>query len=371
MDYPAPDVRVVGGKLDFSSAYGVGIGPWDKFSAKMIYGDMSEDETEAAYTKAVEDGLVYVADRDGRGIGGGHPQGAIWDNGEDPIAALNETLEVRRIALANFGADRIREGQPMSDLNRVIVPIYLYHRYQTAAAGKLLGGMRFSYARRGDQSPGVKIVPAGRQKDALSAILKTIEPGQLDLSNATLKLFTPSLTSWTFLDSDRELFRRTAHPAFDLVSAADTAADLTFDVLLNPQRAARMIEFKRRDARSLGFSEMLEVTKRKVLSARPTGRQAELSNAVQRRFVYGLMELIENDNATPAVKAAAQKSLSELMTDFSRRSGDNADFVKSEIQRFLERPVPSSDAISKEERLPPGSPIGTTLSQLETCWFCD
>ncbi len=371
MDYPAPDVRVVDGQLDFSQAYGVGIGEWDKFSAQMIYGDITGEEAEVVYADAANRGLLYVADSDGRGIGTGHPQGAIWDNGEDPIATLNDTMSVRRIALDNFRADRIHEGQPLSDLNKVIVPIFLYHRYQTAAAGKLLGGMEFSYDVAGGDDAGVVIVPSDRQRAALDAILKTVDPAELDVPNQVLKLLTPRLRSWTFIDSDRELFKGTAYPAFDVSAAADTAAGLTFDVILNPQRAARMIEFQRRDSRQLGFDDVLLITQRRILSYRTTGRQSEISEAVQRRFVYGLMDLIKNDMATDAVKVQAQDALMNLRGEFGRRSGANAAFLRGEIDRFLKRPAVAAEVASTEQRLPPGSPIGSSMNQFETCWFCD
>lgn len=367
MDYPAPDVRIKDGKLDFSKAYGVGIGEWDKFAATMLYGDLSPEETEAAYRKANEKGLLFVADSDGRGVGTGHPNGAIWDNGGDPVAKLKETMDVRRLALKNFDETRIHDGQSHSDLNKVIVPIYLYHRYQTAAAGKLLGGVSFNYGVSGRDALKTEIVTTGRQKEALNTILSTLDVKELDLSNDVLGILTPALGSWTFIDSDRELFKQTAHPAFDLTSAADTSAGLIFDVLLNPRRAARMIEFKRRDSRNLGFNDVLSATKRKVMTARPTGRQVEISNAVQRRFVFGLMDLMDNEFATPSVKARTQSMLLQLNQDFARRSGAHAGFIKGEIERFLARPAPEQAANTDEQRLPPGSPIG----QFETCWFCD
>jgi len=371
MDYPAPDVRVVDGKLDFSQTYGVGIGEWDKFAARLIYGDMSAEETKAAYEQASEDGLLYVADSDGRGIGTGHPHGAIWDNGEDPVKALIETMDVRQIAIDSFDETRIHDGQPLSDLNKVIVPIYLYHRYQTAAAGKYLGGMSFSYEVKGESAEGMQAVSPDDQRAALAAILKTVEPEALDLPNSVMKLLTPSLTSWTFIDSDRELFKRTAYPAFDLVSASDTASDLTFDVLLNPQRAARMVELNRRDSRNLGFEEMLQSVTEQLMSVRPTGRQKEISEAVQRRYVFGLMDLMKNSGATPSVKTKVQKTLASLKGNYARRSGANADYLKSEISRFLDRPASEQSTAPKPARLPPGSPIGSSYGQFETCWFCD
>ena len=38
----------------------------------------------------------------------------------------------------------------MSKLREVIVPLYLYHRYQVNAAAKSVGGYDFRYAVRGD-----------------------------------------------------------------------------------------------------------------------------------------------------------------------------------------------------------------------------
>ncbi len=371
MDYPAPDVRVTDGALDFTNAYGVGIGDWDKFSAQMIYGNLSPEETEKTYADAAEAGLLYVADSDGRGIGTGHPAGAIWDNGSDPVAALKETLKVREIALNNFDKDRIHDGQPIADLNKVIVPIYLYHRYQTAAAGKLLGGMSFDYAVKGTEIEAPKITDPEDQRAALNAILQTVEPQALDLPDRVLELLSPSLTSWTFVDSDRELFKRSAYPAFDLTAAADTSAGLTFDVLLDPRRAARMTEFKRRNGKYLGFEEMLEITKRRVMTLRRTGRQALIADAVQRRYVYGLMDLMDSPAATAPVKVQVRTALKELADDFSRRSSSNASFLNSEIRRFLDRPANPEKVSQDEARLPPGSPIGSPAAQSETCWFCD
>ena len=69
MDYPAPDVRVTNGQMDFSNTYGVGVGEWDKFAAIWLYGDLSDEEREAVVQSALDRDLDYVADRDARSIG--------------------------------------------------------------------------------------------------------------------------------------------------------------------------------------------------------------------------------------------------------------------------------------------------------------
>ncbi len=374
MDYPAPDVRVKSGKLDFTHTYGVGIGAWDKHAAILLYADLTASEREALIAKARKDGLLYVADAEGRSIATGHPQGAVWDNGSDAAKTLSEVMEVRRIALSNFGPGSLRKGQPISDLNTVIVPIYLYHRYQTAAAAKLIGGMDFGYNLAGDGAPAAAIVPAAQQRAALSAVLETLDPSALDLSDDVLSHLTPSLVSYSIADSQRELFKRTAYPAFDPVSAADTAAGLTLDALLNPVRAARLVEFHRRDSANLGFGEVLDTITRKVMQAPPSGREGEIAKAVQMRYAYGLMDLISG-SATPPVKTRASAELAAIQKSAARHSSDHAAFMAAEIQRFNARPAEAVKAVTPEQALPPGSPIGSGsvsgFGQYETCWHCE
>ena len=368
MDYPAPDVRVTNGQMDFSNTYGVGVGEWDKFAAIWLYGDLSNDEREAVVQSALERGLEYVADTDARSVGTAHPLGNVWDNGADPVEGLNTAMAVRRLALDNFGADRIQEGQPLYDLNKVIVPIYLYHRYQTAAAAKYIGGMSFNYGLNGDGQEAAEIVAPAEQRRALNAVLKTLDPAELDIKDETLELLTPSLVSYSIADSDRELFRRTAYPAFDVTAAADTAADLTFDVLLNPRRAARLIEFKRRDARNLGLMDVLQATRRYVMSRPANDRTGEITKGIQARFAFALMELADS-HATPGVKARTDKILRDVRSDLTAKSSGHGLWLVSLIDAHLERPATPQAPVTKAKALPPGGPIG--MGQLETCWHCD
>ena len=372
MDYPAPDVRVTNGQMDFSNSYGVGVGAWDKFAATWLYGDLDDEERSALIDTALEQGLAYVADRDARSPATAHPLGNVWDNGADPVEGLKTAMAVRELALANFGKDRIQPGQPISDLNKVIVPIYLYHRYQTAAAAKLIGGMSFNYGLNGDGQEAAKVVASSRQREALTAVLSTLDPKALDIKDETLSLLSPNLVSYSIADSDRELFRRTAYPAFDVTAAADTAADLTFDVLLHPRRAARLAEFKRRDVSQLGLSEVLATTRRKVMGASTAGRTGEIAKAVQTRFAYALMDLADSEN-TPAVQSRAFAALDDLSADLGRLRTEHGGWLSDKIAAFKARPVTASEPITKAKTLPPGGPIGQSglnTGQLETCWHC-
>jgi hypothetical protein len=377
MDYPAPDVRVVDGELDFSRTYGVGVGEWDKFTTQWLYGENTDAQRDKLVQDAIAQGLAYVADSDARNVGTAHPLGNIWDNRADPVQGLKDAMAVRKIALQNFGLRSLRDDQPVSDLNKVIVPIYLYHRYQTAAAAKLIGGQSFNYGLKGDGQPAAQIVSPTRQRNALNAVLQTIDPAFLDINDQTLELLTPNLISYSIADSERELFKRTAYPAFDVTTAADTASDLTFDVLLHPRRAARMIEFKRRDSSQLGFSDMLQIMRRDIMQRPPAGRQAEIAKAVQARFVFALIDL-SNADVTTGVKARTDSLLRMLQADLRSNGSDYGPWLIRQIESHLNKAALPAKPVTDAKPLPPGGPIGMdnginsfNSGQFETCWHCD
>ena len=246
MDYPAPDVRATkDGDIDFSRTYGVGVGGWDIWAAKFLYSDYEGEEktAQAKLVKEADDaGLLFVSDPDSRSVGSGHAKGALWDNGEDLVAELDNVLNVRAIAMKNFGVRNLRKGETYEALQTKFVPLYLYHRYQLQAAAKSLGGYEFVYRHEGDNRKAAEPVAWDKQKAALAVLLKTLSPETLDISDETVKLLSPIGRSNGDPQWGREIFKAPARPVFSEVEAASVAADLTFDALLHPARLARLSE---------------------------------------------------------------------------------------------------------------------------------
>ena len=188
-DYPPPRVLIRDGKLDLSDAYATGVGAWDLFVVDWLYSEAPPGaDQNAALTKIVSDGfasgLKFVSDDDARPVGSANPIGSLWDDGPDPVEGLKHTLEVRRIALAQFGLRNVPLGAPVSDLRRIIVPVYLFHRYEVDAAAKLIGGVDYTYAANGDGHERAEAVSGDRQRAALGELLTTVEPAALDLPRA-------------------------------------------------------------------------------------------------------------------------------------------------------------------------------------------
>ncbi|MDQ2879091.1 MAG: zinc-dependent metalloprotease [Pseudomonadota bacterium] len=159
MDYPPPRIRLIDGKPDLSDAYAIGIGAWDKASVAWLYGAPDDAAADAVAKAAVDAGMRYVHDTDARSPDTSQRWGALWDDGADPTAELTRIMTVRRSAIDRFGLAMLEPGEPVANLRRRFVPIWLLHRYEVMAAAKAIGGADFSYAVAGDGKEAVQPVP--------------------------------------------------------------------------------------------------------------------------------------------------------------------------------------------------------------------
>ena len=142
----------------------------------------------------------------------------------------------------------------MAVLEEVLAPMYLYHRYQTEAVSKVVGGLNYTYAMRGDGQKPTEIVAPAEQRRALDALLRTIRPDFLRLPENIIRLIPPHPVAH---ERTRELFRLHTGMTFDPLAAAETAAHQTIGAMLHPERAARLVEYHARDARNPGLDEVL------------------------------------------------------------------------------------------------------------------
>ena len=318
MDYPAPMVEIKNNKLDLSNAYGVGIGAYDKFAIKYGYTEFAPGANEAAelermLEEGVAAGMLFISDADARPPGAAHPLASLWDNGDDPVAMLRHEMEVRRIGLSEFGLNNVRAGTPMSLLEAKLLPLYLHHRYQLQAAVKSVGGAYYTYAVKSQNGPSPakvqEIVPAARQRDALSAVLDTIKPDALAISPRILELIPPR--AFGYEGGTTELFARRSAPVFDPISAATIAADFAVSGLLEQNRAARLMTFHARNSANPDFKEVVDaLVARTWKTPLPADAyQAAVARAVQSLVVTRLMDLAADDDAAPGVRAVATETL--------------------------------------------------------------
>ncbi|MDT5268622.1 MAG: hypothetical protein QOH49_808 [Acidobacteriota bacterium] len=377
MDYPAPLVEITNGKLDLTHAYAVGIGAYDKFAITYAYAQFRPGADEAAelekvMAEGVKAGMLFISDDDARPAGAAHPLANLWDNGADPVASLRHEMEVRRIALQQFGLDNVPTGTPLSLLEARFLPLYLHHRYQLQAAVKTVGGLYYTYAVKtaaGVASPAEvqSIVPAARQREALATVLDTLKVEELTVPPRILQLIPPR--AFGYEGGTQEFFTKRTDPAFDPVAAAVVAADLAVSRLLEPHRAARLVQFHALDPANPDFGDVVDALLTRTWRA-PVRRdpyQAAVQRAVQSLVVTRLMDLAADDNASPQVRGVATEGLRGLLLSDTASGINTADLeptaahlhsTHEEIERFLARP----DAPRKRTPpppTPPGDPIGS------------
>jgi hypothetical protein len=373
MDYPHPLIKFDdNGDLDLSDAYDAGIGAWDKRSILYGYQDFPDDtdaqaERDRIMAETIESGMVYVADSDSRAIGSAHPLGNLWDNGTDSIEELQHLLAVRAYALDRFSANNIRPGMAMATLEEVLVPLYLLHRFQLIAVGKLVGGHQYSYAMRGDGQDTTAPVLPDRQREAIAALLNTLAPEVLRVPENVLRLIPPRPPG---NPKSRETFPSSTGKVFEPIGAAQSAASLTLEVLLEPGRAARMIASNARNALAPGFDELTDDLLRATwFATQQSGIDGEIQRTVNNLALERLMILATNKEADTQARAIALDAVNRLDSWLAQRAGSENNsqwrahysFAIFRIEQM--RNDPSAIEQYVPVTVPPGEPIGTTLDR--------
>jgi hypothetical protein len=316
MDYPPPYVKLgADGTPDLSEAYATGIGEWDKVSITFGYQDFPPGTNEpSALNKILLDaygrGLRYLTDQDARPAGSSSSVAHLWDSGANAVDELNRIMQVRAAALKRFGENNIREGAPLATLEDVLVPLYMLHRYQVEAASKLIGGVDYTFALRGDGQTPTQIVAPAEQRRALAAVLATLKPDALALPEPLLKIIPPRPPDY---QRGREHFKIRTSPAFDALAPAEAAAQHTLQFLFNPERAARLVEFHARDAKNPSLEDVVDaITAATWRTPHGMGNTAEINRVVDGVVLYDLIALSANERASAQVRAIATLKLEEL-----------------------------------------------------------
>ena len=362
MDYPHPQIELKNGNIDFSNAYATGIGEWDKVTVAYSYSEFDDkknekEELQEILKDATTSGLRFISDSDARASGGAHALAHLWDNGKTPGEALENILKLRNQAIQNFSKDNIKTFEPYSVLEDVFVPLYFYHRYQVEAASKVIGGLDYNYAVKGDGQFTSKPVDVATQKSTLKAILKTISAETLAIPKDKLNLFPPRAYGYY---RSRESFKGKTGVAFDPFSVANTASDGSLYFLLNPERANRLVLQKSLDTDQLALEDVFNAV---ISSSFATKYKDSYLNDIQYQINFNvlkhLMNLASNDQSYFQVKAKANEainSISKIVVD-KKNAIEYALQYQKIIQEFKDHP--GKFKLEPSPKIPDGSPIGT------------
>tara|TARA_Y100001947_G_scaffold139487_1_gene129777 strand:- start:884 stop:3391 length:2508 start_codon:yes stop_codon:yes gene_type:complete len=358
MDYPHPLIALnEDGSLDFSEVYDVDIGDWDKVAISYGYrefppGDDEDAQLASILSVAWGDDIRYMTGQDASIS----PQADLWANGTDMGHELNRMMDVRASALERFGVQAIQSDMPMATIEEALVPLYMHHRYQVEATASAIGGVEYTYAVRGDGLQPFRRVSADMQRGALDALMRTLVPAELTLPESVLNVIPPRPPGF---GRHRELFPRYTGSAFDAVTPAVVAAGHTVAMVLEPTRAARLVQQHTFDPSLPSLEEVLEgLFEASMGAAANTEYQAEVKRAVEGVVLARVMWLARNASM-PQVRAISSASLRRSHSELLSRgqSEAHAQMLAGDIQRFLDRPGEVvTDRVAPSA--PPGSPIG-------------
>lgn len=362
MDYPHPKINLKNGILDFSEAYATGIGEWDKVTVAYSYQDFpsdEEDQLKKILNDAFAKGLRFISDQDARPKGSAHAYGHLWDNGSDISEELNNIMAIRNKAIENFSADNIKSNEPYSVLEDVFVPLYFFHRYQTEAVSKLIGGLDYNYAVKGDNQTIVKRINGTTERKALQALLKTIDVANLAIPESIIEQFPPRAFGY---GRSRESFKSKNGVAFDPFGAVATASEMTLELLFHPERASRLIQHKSMDNNQLGLDELIdEVIEKSIKKYHKNKYHQELQNIINEQVLNSFFRLAAYENSYPQIRSIVNNRL-DLISEFLRtnRMGGLQKIYEIEILKQIEKfkNDPSSYKEITAPTIPDGSPIG-------------
>lgn len=360
MDYPAPLVEITDdGELDFSNAYTQKIGEYDKLAVRYAYTQFPEgsDESEELariVQESLDRGLLFMDNNNNSFVGAGHQFASVWDNGDNLVEQLKHEIEVRRIGLANFSSAMIREGEPISDLEFVLLPLYMHHRFQLNSAAQSIGGANYLYALRGDGQTPFAIIDGDEQRDALETVLSTLSVDFLTLPQDILSLLPPA----AHRRNQGEVFPGRTGLLFDALAAAEGSVNLTVQSVLHPERMARLLAYG-----SMGDYPDLEEVLDRLLdvtwgASLPSDEyKAQVLQVVQRVTVNEMMVQASNQEGSGEVRAVLADRLNKLAANLEglRNPSPYQASAVADIRRWQQR---ADDGVPGPAlQMPPGDPI--------------
>lgn len=361
MDYPHPLIDVKNNRVIIDDVYDDKIGSWDKRTILYGYQDFEEgkdenEELRKIIEKTQKEGYLFISDPDARPTGGAHPYGHLWDNGKSPVDELNRMMKVRSFALDNFGEATIPNGTPYSELEKVLVPVYLMHRYQVEAVSKLLGGVSYNYSVKGDALD-YKIKPIDKdlQDQALEAMLSTLHPDFLQIPEKILGVIPPSAYGY---GRDREAFDGNTGLSFDPLRAAESSANAVMELLFHPQRLSRINQQEKEKL----FRYLDDISKYVFALKTEEGMQEQYVFLVQKLLTAHLINLSLTAQELQ-IRAMADyvlnKEFQQLLDSYAGLNDDKWAHLQY-LKRMREEALlhPDKWKLPAIKEMPPGSPIG-------------
>ena len=372
MDYPHPLVDIKDDEIVFDNAYDTGIGEWDKVTVAYSYSDFKLDKDEGyelnkILENSTKDGLRFITDYDARSVDGSHAYAHLWDNGDTAYSGLDKVIEIRKKAIQNFSENNAKKGTPNSVLEDIFVPLYFFHRYQTEATAKIIGGMDYNYSLVGDNQNEFHYLDKDTQLEALNSLIKTLSPSFLAIPKDKLKLFPPRAFGYP---RTRESFKSNLGVAFDPFSVSETSADMTLSLILRPKRLNRLILQHSLNNSNLSLDDLYNFILKRTILLKTNNLPSiddsyyeEVQHIVNVTLLKNLFKVINDSSTFSQVKNISNDYLTKITLELLSKK--RKDYKLSKYSSYYIRMIkdfyedPEEYKIKESLKIPDGSPIGT------------
>lgn len=361
MDYPHPLVFLNNGKVDLSEAYAMGIGDYDKTSITWGYQDFPKNVDEKAELDRIVKNMFrknqqFLTDQDARPDGSVHPQTHLWDNGSDATDELKRLMGLREHVLKNFDEKKLQINAPMATLEEVFVPMYMFHRFQVQAASKAVGGAFYTNALNGDMQKIYVPVDGNAQRKSVATLLETLQPEFLAVPKQILTLIPPR--PFRYPANSKETFKRHTGMSFDVLSPAESSAQLTLSLMLEPRRASRLATQQIYDKTLPPFSEVLSkmttsIVKNEALSK--NNYLGQIKRVVAEMYITELKKLTNDAVANLEAKSNATAELKEIENYIAKNQA-----VLGGFSLYISQLLKNTDKVADKNSFfiaPDGQPI--------------
>jgi hypothetical protein len=158
---------------------------------------------------------------------------------------------------------------------------------------------------------------------------------------------------------------------------AELASNLTSGLLLNSNRAARLVLQNARDESMPGLTDLFNsLFENSILMDPSTGYTAPIHRAINTSVLRNTIQLAADNSAAPDVQAITKMRLQTLMDELSNSQADSNNdtwqahysYLSGMIESFMDDP--SSFSAPEAPYTPPGSPIGSGANRLIPAAAC-
>jgi hypothetical protein len=193
--------------------------------------------------------------------------------------------------------------------------------------------------------------------------MQTLKPDFLGIPERLLDLLPPKALGYR---QTNENFQKKTGLTFDPLAAAESAADLSIRLLLHPERASRLVEYKSRNNALPGLADVLRALIENSWKNKVTGNSyfAEVNRVVGKTVLSRILLLAEDRSASGQARAIALSTVYDLekwMQEAGRKEKDSDErahllYGMELIRRYRENPEYFKSDLRFS--LPQGSPIG-------------